>query len=229
MNDNMITLSGVSKIYQEGRRNAFEALKAIDLNIAANQLSVFRGPSGSGKTTLLSIIGCLARPSTGRIHLKGREITSLPERFMAVERRRTFGFVFQNYNLIKGLSVLENVMIPAYPDGLSPKKLQSRAAALLEQLELSGKQRRRVEHLSGGEQQRTAIARALINDPAVLIADEPTAHLDSVLSASFLAIIQELKDQGRTVLIASHDPLVYQSGGVDWCWQLKDGRLLGQD
>jgi len=219
----MITLSKVSKTYQDGRPNAFQALKAVDLEITPNQVTVFTGPSGSGKTTLLSIIGCLARPSQGRIHIDGQEISSLPERFTAQVRRRTFGFVFQHYNLIRGLPVIENVMIPAYPEGVSPRELRSRAAALLDQLDLTDMKHQSVELLSGGEQQRTAIARALINDPSVLIADEPTAHLDSHLSASFLTIIERLKIQGRTVLIASHDPLVYQSAVADRCVELQDG------
>ena len=201
----MIELVQIAKSFNAGKPNAFTALKGIDLTIETNRITVFRGPSGSGKTTLLSIVGCMARPTSGRIHVNGRETTSLPERFTAEIRRKTFGFVFQNYNLIKGLSVLENTMIPAYPTGRRYRDLKQKAMGLLQKLDILSKAQQKVEHLSGGEQQRTAIARALINDPSVIIADEPTAHLDTELSFQFMDVVAELKKAGKTVLIASHD------------------------
>ena len=222
----MIKLVQISKMFNAGKANVFAALRQIDLVIEKNRVTVFRGPSGSGKTTLLSIVGCMARPTTGRIHVDGRETTSLPERFTAEIRRKTFGFVFQNYNLIKGLTALENVMIPAYPTGLPYRDLKKKAYGLLEKMNLSSKAGQRVEHLSGGEQQRTAIARALINEPPFVIADEPTAHLDTDLSVGFMEIMDLLKGEGKTILIASHDTLVIGYPGVDRVVSMRDGRIV---
>lgn len=225
----MIELQQISKIFNAGKPNTFTAVDAVDQTIHPRRLTIFKGPSGSGKTTLLSIIGCMSRPSSGRIHLDGREITSLPERFTAVIRRHSFGFIFQNYNLIKGITVLENTMLPAYPDGGKYRQLRSRAMELLHMLQIDTKARQNVESLSGGEQQRTAIARALINDPPYLIADEPTAHLDSDLAADFMQILADLKQQGKTILVASHDPLVFDSSIVDSVVTMRDGRIAGTE
>ena len=223
----MIRLSGISKTYNAGRSNEFEALKGIDLDLALGEASVFMGPSGSGKTTLLGILGCMARPTSGRIWLGEREITSLPERFAVRVRRETFGFIFQNYNLIKGITALENTMLPAYPTGKRHAAVKDHAAALLEGLGLGSKGPEPVERLSGGEQQRVAIARALINDPSIIVADEPTAHLDSELARRLLDIFAGFKEEGKTLLIASHDPLVCQSSVVDRVISMRDGRIDG--
>ncbi len=225
----MIRLSDISKTYNAGRSNEFKALKGIRLEIALEEVSVFVGPSGSGKTTLLAILGCMARPTSGRIWLKGREITSLTERFAVQVRRETFGFIFQNYNLIKGITVLENTMLPAYPTGEKHHLVRDRAVALLERLEIGSKLQERVERLSGGEQQRVTIARALINDPGIIIADEPTAHLDSDLARKLLEIFAQLKAEGRTLLVASHDPLVFESRLVDRVISMKDGTVEEND
>jgi putative ABC transport system ATP-binding protein len=223
----MIELSQITKVYNAGKANEFKALHGIDLSIATNSVTVLTGPSGSGKTTLLSVIGCMARPTTGRIMIDGQETTSLPETFMARVRRSTFGFVFQDHNLIKGISVLENTMLPAYPGGEPFKPLRNRAMAILDRLDIAHKADRRSNELSGGERQRASIARALINDPAVVIADEPTAHLDTGLTGSFLEIVSDLAARGKTLLIASHDPLVYQSDAVGRVLEMRDGKLLG--
>jgi len=224
----MIELLQVSKIFNAGKPNTFTALQEIDLTVEANRVTVFKGPSGSGKTTLLTIIGCMARPTSGRIFLRGQEITSLPERFAAETRRNMFGFVFQNYNLIKGLTVLENTMVPAYPTGIRYRIIKERALEVLQKLGIDSKARLKVEYLSGGEQQRTAIARALINDPSIIIADEPTAHLDTELSQAFIEIIAALKNEGKTFLIASHDPLIFESFIVDRVVALRDGIIVDQ-
>ena len=223
----MIELRQITKVYNAGKANEFKALHGIDLSIATNSVTVLTGPSGSGKTTLLSVIGCMARPTTGRIMIDGQETTSLPETFMARVRRSTFGFVFQDHNLIKGISVLENTMLPAYPGGEPFKPLRNRAMAILDRLDIAHKADRRSNELSGGERQRASIARALINDPAVVIADEPTAHLDTGLTGSFLEIVSDLAARGKTLLIASHDPLVYQSDAVGRVLEMRDGKLLG--
>jgi putative ABC transport system ATP-binding protein len=223
----MIALDKAAKVFGQGKPNEFVALHETSLVIEADRLTVIRGPSGSGKTTLLSLIGCMARPTSGRIHVLGREITSLPERFLTEIRRKTFGFIFQQFNLIPGLTALENVILPAYPTGERRSSLEKRAAGLFELFDLRSKTRSRVEWLSGGEAQRVTIARALINDPAVVIADEPTAHLDSKLSREFMDTMGRLRDGGRTVLIASHDPLVYEHPAVERVFHIRDGRIDG--
>ncbi|WP_459869331.1 ABC transporter ATP-binding protein [Endothiovibrio diazotrophicus] len=222
----MIELHNIRKAYNQGRSNEFWAVDGIDLTIEAGRATALTGPSGSGKTTLLTVVGALARPTEGRVRLQGRDVSGLPEPFLTEIRRHTFGFVFQQFNLIKGLSVLENVMLPAYPIGRPHRELRESAEVLLEQLRLGHRAEARVEWLSGGEAQRAAIARALINDPPVIIADEPTANLDTQLSREFLAIVEGLLERGKTLLLTSHDPLVYQSTTMDRVVALRDGRLI---
>jgi putative ABC transport system ATP-binding protein len=158
--------------------------------------------------------------------LQGREITSLPERFLTDIRRKTFGFIFQQFNLLGGISVIENVMLPAYPLGEPFSTLKQEALGLLEMFNLAHKAAAKVEWLSGGEAQRAAIARALVNHPEVIIADEPTAHLDTKLSREFMDIMGDFKAQGKTILIASHDPLVHESEVVDRVVRMRDGRII---
>jgi putative ABC transport system ATP-binding protein len=222
----MIELLNVHKTFNQGRPNEYVALRDITLVIAPHQVTVLRGPSGSGKTTLLGILGGMARPTAGRIILFEREISSLPERFLTDIRRRTFGFIFQQFNLVRGISVLENVMLPAYPCGEPHSLLRGRAMALLDLFGLAGRAATLVEWLSGGEMQRVAIARALINDPAVIIADEPTAHLDTKLSGEFLEYMARLNGEGKTIIMASHDPLVCEAGLVDRVVEMRDGGLV---
>jgi putative ABC transport system ATP-binding protein len=222
----MIELQGVRKAFNQGRPNELWALQGIDLAIEAGRVTALRGPSGSGKTTLLTIIGCLARPTQGRVRFKQRDISGLPERFLTGIRRESFGFVFQKFNLIRGMSALDNVMLPAYPNGEPYKALRERAERILDRLKLGHRRDARVEWLSGGEQQRVAIARALINDPEVVIADEPTANLDSALAIEFMGILESLIAQRRTVLLSSHDPLVVDSSLVQRVVDMRDGRIL---
>jgi putative ABC transport system ATP-binding protein len=222
----MIELENIRKVFNEGRPNEYIAIHDLSLAIAADQVTVLKGPSGSGKTTLLSLLGCMARPSAGRIKVAGREITSLPERFLTEVRRKTFGFIFQQFNLLKGISVIENVMLPAYPLGETFSALRQQATGLLALFNLASKAAAKAEWLSGGEAQRVAIARALINHPAVIIADEPTAHLDTRLSREFMDIMRDFKAQGKTILIASHDPIVHESEVVDRVVQMRDGRII---
>ncbi|MDF2140733.1 ABC transporter ATP-binding protein [Paenirhodobacter sp. CAU 1674] len=223
----MISLQSVSKLYNEGRPNEVQALRDIDLEIAPRAVTVFKGPSGSGKTTLLSIVGCMARPSTGRVFVDGQMVSGLPEKFLTEQRRTTFGFVFQRFNLIRGLSVLENVMLPAVPLGPDHAALRRRALDRLEQLGLGAKADMKVEYLSGGETQRAAIARALINDARILIADEPTANLDTELTHRFLEIVAALRDEGRTVIMTSHDPRIWEADMVNAVIEMQDGRISG--
>lgn len=224
----MIELRDVRKVYNEGRPDELTAVGGVTLAIAPRTVTVLHGPSGSGKTSLLTLIGAMGRPTSGRIVVEGREITSLPERFLTDVRRKTFGFVFQQGNLVRGVTTLENVMLPAYPLGEPRPALLARARALLEMLDLGHRARSRVEWLSGGEAQRAAIARALVNEPRVIIADEPTAHLDTRLSREFMEIVGRLKAQGKTVVVASHDPIVRESSVVDRAVGMRDGRLDGE-
>lgn len=221
----MIKLVDIALIYNAGKPNEFEALRGISTCLETGHLTVIKGASGSGKSSLLSILGCMRRPTTGRIWLREREITSLPERFRTRVRRETFGFVFQHIHLIRGISVLENVMLPAYPAGLPIRELRAKAHRLLEQFEIGNKAGRKVEELSGGERQRAAIARALVNDPDVVIADEPTAHLDSELSREVIGLLAGLTAQEKTVIIASHDPLVIETQPGSRVIELYDGRM----
>ena len=222
----MIELDDIHKAFNQGQPNEYWALSGISLTVAARQVTALSGPSGSGKTTLLTLLGCLARPTRGRVRLRDEDVSGLPERFLTEIRRQTFGFVFQQFNLVRGLSALDNVMLPAYPLGVPYGQLREKAENQLAGLDLGHRRDARVEWLSGGEQQRVAIARALINDPEIIIADEPTANLDTALSRQFLDILSRLIDEGRTVLLTSHDPLVVESSVVDRVVRLRDGRLV---
>jgi putative ABC transport system ATP-binding protein len=221
----VIDLIEVRKAFNQGRHNELWAVRGVTLNLEQGCTTVLRGPSGSGKTTLMTLIGCLARPTSGRVRLHGRDVSGMTERFLTGLRRQTFGFVFQQFNLVRGLTVEENVMLPAYPLGIPRAALQRRARALLESLDLADHAQARAEWLSGGQAQRAAIARALVNDPEVILADEPTANLDTELSQRFLGIVRDLRAQGRTLVMASHDPLIYQAREVDRVIGLRDGRL----
>jgi putative ABC transport system ATP-binding protein len=223
----MIELSNIRKVFNMGKPNEFVAIHGISLSIDSDRVTVFKGPSGSGKTTVLSLIGCMARPTSGRIRLSEREITSLPERFLTEIRRQTFGFIFQQFNLVKGITALENAMLPAYPLGEKESSIKKRAMNLLDLFNVSQKAYSKVEWLSGGEAQRVSIVRALINNPSIVIADEPTGHLDTKLSHEFMEIVGKLKDEKKTVLIASHDPIVYESNVVDRVIRIRDGKIEG--
>jgi putative ABC transport system ATP-binding protein len=221
----MIELIAVSKVYNAGKTNEYTAVHEVSFSIEPGRVTALRGPSGSGKTTLLGMMGGLTRPSSGRVRLEGRDISALPERFLTTLRRATFGFVFQQFQLLRGLSVLENVMLPAVPTGRPHAQVRAKAVQLLEGFGLGDRIEAKAQWLSGGEAQRVAIARALINDPKVILADEPTSHLDSVLSRQILAILAELRAQGRSVIISSHDPLVFEMGLVERVIDLRDGRV----
>jgi len=225
----LIELDSIIKIFNQGAPNEFKSVNNVSLILETGKITCFQGPSGSGKTTLLSMIGCLSKPTQGRITLNGKILSGLPERFLAGIRQRMFGFVFQNANLIRGLNVLENVMLPAYPLGTAYGPLQSRALLLLDQFEVLSKKNQNIQSLSGGEAHRVAVCRALINDPQILIADEPTANLDSKLSRELTQMMAELKASGKTIIISSHDPIVFKSPVVDRVVYMRDGKILQPD
>ncbi len=222
----MIELINIKKAFNQKRPNEYWALHDISLTLETGKVTALRGPSGSGKTTLLTIIGCLSRPTSGRVFFQGEDISALPERFLTELRRRSFGFIFQQFNLIKGLSAVENIILPAFPTGRPRAELIAAANELLARLQLGHRAQAKVEWLSGGEQQRVAIARALINDPEVIIADEPTANLDTALSREFMTILESFTASGKTVLLTSHDPLVVDSSAVHRVIGMRDGRLI---
>ena len=225
LTDEIIKTEEAAKYYNKGKPNEVLAVSGVTVSILRGDFAVIKGPSGSGKTTLLSLIGCMTRPTSGSITVEEKDISHLPERFLAAIRRKTFGFIFQQFHLIQGMSVIENVMVPLYPTDVSISDLRLRAGEILESLGMSKRRDFPVQGLSGGEQQRTAIARALINNPEVILADEPTAHLDTALAKEFMNIIRLFRDKGKTVIIASHDPIVFEDNNIDLLVDMRDGKV----
>ncbi|MFH1218093.1 MAG: ABC transporter ATP-binding protein [Pseudomonadota bacterium] len=222
-----IKLENVHKIYNQGSAREVTALYAVSLYIETGAMICFRGASGSGKSTLLSVIGCVFPPTSGTITIDGKEISRLPDSFLGQYRRRLIGFIFQRFNVLPELSVLDNITLPLLPLGISPRMRRIKAEPLIEKLGISHRRDFPAGGISGGELQRVAIARALINDPPFLLADEPTAHLDTKLSLEFMEIISGLKAAGKTVVLASHDPLVSDHRQVDSIIDIRDGRIIG--
>jgi len=190
-----------------------------------NTMVCLQGASGSGKSTLLAIIGCVLPPTKGRASIAGKQLSRMPDRFLTKHRRQTIGFIFQQFNLLPRLSVLDNITLPLLPLGVSPAARRARARKLLEQLSISHRENFPAGQISGGEMQRVAIARALINNQPIILADEPTAHLDSRLSMEFMQIMADLKNSGKTIIIASHDTLVSEHSAIDRLISIKDGRI----
>jgi putative ABC transport system ATP-binding protein len=221
--DTLIKTERISKVFNPGMPDEMKAITDVSIEIKKGQITVLKGPSGSGKTSLLSLMGCMSRPTEGRIFINGRDVAKLPERFLTIIRRKEFGFIFQQFNLIKGISVLENVMLPLYPTDEKMSVIKKRAEALLDNLNLLHKRDVKIQRLSGGEQQRVAVARALMNEPEAILADEPTAHLDTKLSEDLIRIMLQLSREGKTIIIASHDPIVYEKDFIDKIVEMRDG------
>lgn len=224
----IIELESVDKIFNPGEPNEFRALHGITLKIEPKTIPVIAGPSGSGKTTLLSIIGLMSRPTAGRIRVLGKETTLLPERFRTLFRRRHIGFLFQEFHLIYDLKVSENLKLVLYPDGPPLHQLEEKSSFLLAKFGILEKASLRTSILSGGEKQRLALARALMVDPEILLIDEPTAHLDTNLSLQVVEDFKKLREEGKTLIIASHDPLIVEGGLPDRVLHMSDGRILEQ-
>jgi len=225
MTERLIWTENASKIYNPDMADEMVALDSTNITINKGEVVVLQGPSGSGKTTLLSIIGCMSRPTAGRVVIKGKDVAKLPERFLTNIRHKTFGFIFQHLNLIRNISVQENVSLPLYPDNTSFKEIRNRVDKVLDELDMLPKIKIKVQKLSGGEQQRVAIARALINNPEIIIADEPTAHLDHELAKELLSILERLSRKGKTIIIASHDPFVIEHGFVQKTISMRNGQI----
>ncbi len=221
----LIELDKVSKIYNQGRANEVQAVNDVSLTIEPRSMVCLQGPSGSGKSTLLSIIGCIFPPTSGKAAIAGKQLARLPDRFLTLHRRESIGFIFQKFNVLPELSVLDNVMLPLLPLGVGPADRKKQAQELLERFGISHREHFPAGQISGGELQRVAIARALINDPPIILADEPTAHLDTKLSLLFMQFMADLKDSGKTIVITSHDPLVAEHEAVDHLIHIKDGQV----
>ncbi|HEX3684784.1 MAG TPA: ABC transporter ATP-binding protein [Bryobacteraceae bacterium] len=218
------SVSNVAKTYASGAA-AVRALQAIDLEVHAGELVLLEGPSGSGKTTLLSILGCILKPSSGRVTIGSREVSCLPEHRLPEVRLRHIGFVFQSFNLLPALSVRENVQMPLDLKRVSSREGRRRAADLLQTVGLGSKLNALPSALSGGEKQRVAIARAAITDPDLLLADEPTAALDSASGQAIMRLLREFgRQHGRAVVVVSHDPRWKEF--ADRVVRLEDGRLV---
>ena len=215
----------VQKVYNFGKPDEMTALHDVSLEINRGKVTVLKGPSGSGKTSLLSAIGCMSRPTSGSIIIDGKDVVKLPEKFLTNIRRKKFGFIFQQFHLIRNVTVLENILLPLYPLNIKPSEMKERSLAIMNQFSIAEKKNLKVKNLSGGEQQRVAIARALINNPEVIIADEPTAHLDMQLASEFMDILALQSRAGKTIIIATHDPFVYEHPLVNKTIVMKDGRI----
>ncbi len=205
--DNNIILrtEGLSKSYGNGLEKT-TALDNVNLQIPRGKLLAVYGPSGSGKTTLLFLLGGLDKPTSGKIYFDGVEVTSMSERKLSKLRRNSFGFVFQNYNLVDELTVLENVMLTMTFEGRSEREMTDRAKHLLERVGVAGKERRRPSQLSAGEQQRTAVARAIANRPKLVLMDEPTGNLDQENSQELMQLVTEMiQVEGATCIVATHN------------------------
>ena len=201
----MIYMKDVSKLYPVGEK-VVAALSHVSLHIAPGEYTAIVGPSGSGKSTMMHLLGCLDTPTSGQVTLHGRDVSTLRPLELSRVRGEEIGFVFQGFQLLPQLTALENVAMPLLLAGAGRRERESRAKALLERVGLGERLHHRPSQLSGGQQQRVAIARALVRDPAVLLADEPTGNLDLDATREVLALLSRLHQEGRTVLLITHDP-----------------------
>lgn len=201
----MISLTNIVKRYHMGEEE-FEALAGIDLSIQRNEYVALIGPSGSGKSTLMNLLGCLDTPSEGKYILNGRDTSTMNDNELAKVRNLEIGFIFQSFHLLPRMSVLQNVMQPLVYRGISRHERERMAAHALDKVGLSHRMAHRPNQLSGGQRQRVAVARALVGNPSILLADEPTGNLDSKTSAEIMDLFDELHQQGQTVIVVTHEP-----------------------
>jgi putative ABC transport system ATP-binding protein len=219
----LVELENVVKDYRLGKA-IIPALRGVSLAIEQGEFLCIAGPSGSGKTTLLNLIGCLDRPTSGKVRLEGRDVTSLSAHELALIRRRRIGFVFQTFNLIPVLSAYENVEFPLFLRGVPAGERRRRVGQVLEAVGLERVARHRPDELSGGQQQRVAVARALVTEPALVLADEPTANLDSATGEEIIELMHGInREQGTTFIFSTHDPQVMERASR--AVRLRDGRL----
>ncbi len=205
MTSSLIQITGLKKHYQMGGTTV-RALDGVDLEIPAHTLTVVMGPSGSGKSSLLYLLGGLDRPTAGEITVSGERLDQMDENALALFRRKTMGFIFQSFNLVPSMSALENVAFPMQFAGIPAVRRNEKSKQLLEQVGLADRGHHTPSELSGGQQQRVAVARALVNDPSLILADEPTGNLDSQSGIAVMQLLSDLHRSGRTVLVVTHDP-----------------------
>lgn len=223
----MIRAEGLTKVYQMGESEV-RALDGASFTIEKGEMVAIMGPSGSGKSTLMSIIGCLDVPSSGQYSLDGVSVESLDESSLAEVRGRKIGFVFQQFNLLARTSALENVMLPLTYAGISGREREKRARAALERVGLGERTHHAPNELSGGQQQRVAIARAIVNEPTILLADEPTGALDSKTGVEIMDLFQRLhRENGQTVILVTHDAHVARH--TERIIRLSDGRIVSDE
>jgi putative ABC transport system ATP-binding protein len=223
MTQPIIDLDRISRTYQMGHVEV-PALADVSLQVHPGEFLAIVGPSGSGKTTIMNIIGCLDRPTAGQYTLDGKAVGDLDDDSLAAVRSRTIGFVFQSYNLLPRTTALDNVATPLLYQGVSRSKRQARAKVALERLGLGDRLDHEPTELSGGQQQRVAVARAIVTEPALILADEPTGNLDSHSGAEVMALLHELNDAGRTIVLITHDTEV--AAAATRQIHLLDGRVV---
>lgn len=222
----LIAIRQLRKVYQMGRQKV-HALAGVDLDLQAGSFYIIMGPSGSGKSTLLYLLGGLDRPTSGQILVKSQDLNTMDENSLAVYRRRTLGFVFQQFNLVSSMTALENVAFPLRFAGISNRRRLERAHRLLDQVGLGQFTHHRPTEMSGGQQQRVAIARALVNDPPIILADEPTGNLDSSTGLTIMQVLSDLHKSGRTILVVTHDPRMIRF--ATHILYILDGKLVTQE
>jgi len=223
----MIEVEDLKKVYRLGTTKVY-ALNGVSLTIQDGEIMAIVGPSGSGKSTLMAILGCLDVPSKGSYRMDGQAMEKLSDNQLASIRSRKIGFVFQQFNLLSRTSALENVMLPMYYDGVRGKLRKEKAMAALEIVGLADRMHHRSNQLSGGEQQRVAIARALVNEPSILLADEPTGNLDTHTGSEIVGIFQRLnQERGQTVVYVTHDPFIAHH--TNRIIKLEDGLVVGDE
>lgn len=218
----VISLRNVQKIYETGNEKVF-ALRGIDFSIFSGEFVSIMGPSGSGKSTCMNMIGCLDVPSAGDVEIDGKKTKSMTENELAVLRNETIGFVFQQYFLIPSLTVLENVMLPLRYRGIPKAEREARARDALQKVGLADRMKHFPSELSGGQKQRTAIARAAVNEPRIILADEPTGALDSETGLAVLRLFQNINNGGTTIVIVTHDARIGAS--TKRCIKIFDGKI----
>lgn len=205
----MIKAENIVKIYKNGKLEV-EALRGVSFNVDRGEFVAIMGASGSGKSTMMNILGCLDRLTSGRYLLDGEDVSSLSGKRLAAVRNKKIGFVFQSFNLLPKLNALQNVELPMVYAGVGSAERRKKAMAALERVGLAERYTHRPNEMSGGQRQRVAIARSLVNDPAIILADEPTGNLDSKASVEIMSIFQELNNDGATVVMVTHEPDIAQ-------------------